>query len=319
MRVNRRFLYWGIFLVAVGAVLVAVDLRGVDESTLANALGLWPLAFIAIGLGLVLRRTQFSLAGGMIAAAVPGLLLGALMATPHFTIDCGGSIDPVSFTTREGTFAGPARIDVTTGCGSLTVTTTTGNGWELQAGNTENRAPRIDASANRLSIDAGGRHGWNGFGNGRDSWRLALPTSTIDDLSLVINAGEGKIDLPGATIGVLDLTTNAGATTVDLGEASIEHLTGTVNAGALSVTLPGTADLSASMEINAGGVQVCTPSDLGLRIHHTGVLSGISVNGQHLSGSDWESPDYASAAHHADFDVSVNLGNIEFNPTGGCK
>ena len=58
---------------AMGGVLVAVDVRAVDTTIIADALRLWPFAFVAIGLGLVLRRTRLSVPGGMLAAAVPGL------------------------------------------------------------------------------------------------------------------------------------------------------------------------------------------------------------------------------------------------------
>jgi hypothetical protein len=320
MRVNRRFLYWGVFLVALGAVLVAADLNGVDDATIADWLRLWPLAILAIGIGIVLRRTRFSVAGGMLAAAVPGLVLGGMFAVgPDFAIDCGGRGEPSSFVTRDGTFDGPARIDVTMGCGTLVVTTAQGNGWKIEAGNSADQTASVSASGTSLSIDSGRRHGWFGSGAGRDVWRLALPTSTIDDLSLVVNAGEGDIDLAGADVGRLDLTTNAGQTTVELAETSLTTLSGTVNAGQLSIGLPATTDVTGSMVVNAGEVELCVPSGVGLRVHQTGVLGATSFNGLHQSGSDWQSPDYATAAHRTDLTVTVNLGSVDINPTGGCK
>ncbi|HEY6057391.1 MAG TPA: hypothetical protein VIV06_05125, partial [Candidatus Limnocylindrales bacterium] len=75
MRVNRTLLYWGIFLAATGGVVVLAQLNASAESFVADALRLWPLAIIAVGVAFVLRRTRLSLAGGMIAAAVPGLAL----------------------------------------------------------------------------------------------------------------------------------------------------------------------------------------------------------------------------------------------------
>jgi len=69
MRINRKFLYWGTFLVAVGAVLVAANLRAIGTEALTDGLRLWPLAVIVIGLALVLRRNpQLSLTTGMLAA-----------------------------------------------------------------------------------------------------------------------------------------------------------------------------------------------------------------------------------------------------------
>ncbi len=127
MRVNRRFLYWGVFLVAIGAVLVAADVGRLDSEAIADILRLWPLAFVAIGIGIALRRTRFSLPSGVLAAAVPGLLLGGGFAlVPRIAADCGATEAASTVAAREGVFDGPARIAVTAGCGSLVVTTAPG-------------------------------------------------------------------------------------------------------------------------------------------------------------------------------------------------
>jgi Domain of unknown function (DUF5668) len=320
MRVNRRLLYWGVFFVAIGGVLVASNLRGIDASTIADALRLWPLAIIAIGVGLVLRRTQFSLPGGMLAAAVPGLVLGGVFAvTPNLAAFCRDDQEPTTVATSQGTFDGPARISLTASCGLVNVGTAPGSNWELQAGNSPNRMPTISASARTLSIDAGGGDTWHRFDAGIDTWRLTLPTTAIDDLSIEVNAGEGRINLPGAQIGRLEVTTNAGQTTVDLSEASVARLAGEVNAGQLTFRLPAAADVIGTLDVNAGELQVCVPAGIGLRVRHDGALSGISINGLQQSGTDWQSQDYASADHRADLTVDVNLGNVKINPIGGCK
>jgi hypothetical protein len=320
MRVNRRFLYWGVFLVSIGGVLVAADLAAVDSATITDALRLWPLALVAIGIGLVLRRTPFSLPGGMLAAAVPGLVLGGAFAVaPRISADCGAGAPSANITTHDGTFDGPARVSVRTGCGVLVVDTAKGSGWVLESGNTRARTPRIDASSRSLSIDAGVEGGWHVFDAGRDDWRLTLPATEIDDLTLAVNAGEGRIGLAGARIGRLDVSTNAAKASVDLSGATLASLTGAVNAGSLSFRLPATADIVGSLEVNAGALQVCVPGELGVRIHQTGALNGVSVNGLDQTGSDWQSPNYQSAAHRADLTVTANLGSVEINPIGGCK
>lgn len=320
MRVNRGFLNWGIFLVAIGGVLVVADLAAVDSATIADALRLWPLAIVAIGIGLILRRTRFSLAGGMLAAAVPGLLLGgAFAAAPHFSVECGGTGEAVTTATNQGSFDGPATVSVSSGCGTLVVDTATGTGWAFNAGNGANRTPVVNATARTLSIDSDANGNWDFFDGGRDSWNLTLPTSRIDQLAVVVNAGKGQIDLAGADLGRLDLTTNAGETIVDISGGSLTDVSGAVNAGLLSLHLPSGSDVTGSLTVNAGALQVCTASGLGLRVTHGGVLNGIKVNGLEAAGSDWQSPDYGSAAHHADLNVTVNVGAVEINPIGGCK
>ncbi len=332
MRVNRRFLYWGVFLVALGGVLVVVDLADVAPAIIVDILRLWPLALVAIGLGLVLRRTRFSVPGGMLAAAAPGVLLGAGFAlVPQVAIDCGaGTVSP-SIALHQGEFDGPARVAVETGCGELVVGTAPGAAWTFDADAVGTRTPVVEASSRSLAIGAGGNNGWhfdfdsdefdrsNVFGRSRDTWRLTLPTTAIEELSVTVNAGLGQIGLPGAQIGALDVTTNAGMTSVDLTGTSLATLSGTVNAGLLSVSLPAGADIVGSLQANAGELQVCVPRGLGVRVHRSGALSGFDAGSLERDGADWVSPGFASAAHHADLTISVNLGNVEIDPIGGCK
>jgi hypothetical protein len=318
MLINRKFLYVGVFLVAIGGVLVAADLTTADASAIRDALRLWPLAIVAIGLGIALRRTPFSLAGGLIAAAVPGLVLGGGFAlAPRVVGDCGVPGPASTVTTEQGSFDGSARVFVSTGCGTLLVDTAPGSEWSFERGDITGRAPVIDASTRTLSIDAGGHRWWQRSADDRDTWHLTLPTSPIEDLSVVVNTGEGRLRLPNARIGRLEVTTNAGQTIVDLSGADVSDLVSVVNAGALSYRLPD-ADLNGTFEINAGGLEICAPGDLGLRVRQDGNLSGITVNGDHQAGSDWQSPNYASAAHKANLSVEVHLGNVEINPIGGC-
>lgn len=318
MRISRSHLYWGVFLVALGGTLVYADAVGFDEALVQQALSLWPLIFVAIGVALVLRRTRFDVAGGMLAAAIPGLVLGGAFAVgPDIATDCGRGT-PTDYVTRAGAFSGVARVDVTLDCGSLSVTTAPGDDWSLEAGNTKGRTPDVSSSGDRLTID-GKRHvGWPGAG-GRDDWSVTLPTSRIDELDVTVNAGKGEFALHDAQVARLDLTTNAGRSLVDLSRTSLGDLDATVNAGELVLALSATDDIVGSLAVNAGSLQICAPGDLGLEIRQTGALGSTSMNGLMHSGSVWQSPNYEAAVHHADLDVSVNLGNFELNPIGGCK
>ncbi len=320
MRVNRRLLYWGVFLVAVGGVLVAADLTAVDAATIANALRLWPLAIVAIGLSLVLRKTRWSLAGLMLAAALPGLVLGAALAVaPRFAGNCGARGDVANAATTEGTFEGSATVFVRSGCGSLNVTTAPGDGWRLNAGNTAARTPKIDSSARSLSIDATTDRGRSFLDAGRDSWDLTLPTTRLDELSMVVTAGRGQISLAGAHIGHLALTVNAAETVVDASAASVADVSAVVNVGSLSMTLPGASDLTGSLRVGGGELRICAPPGLGLRVTSRDVAGGVIVTGLEQQESDWQSPDYASATHRADLTVRATFGAVEINPIGGCS
>ena len=317
MRVNRTLLYSGIFLVAIGGVVVAADIGGVRTEVLVDALRLWPLAIIAIGLGLVLRRTRVSLAGGMLAAAAPGLLLGGAFAVvPRVGDFCGLGDVAASAVTREGTFDGPASVSITTGCGALELRTAPGPGWRLDARHTDGRAPLVVGSARSLSIEAVDHDGWPGAG--RDEWDLTLPANDVEGLTVVVNAGRGDIDLGEAELDGLSVTANAADVSVDASAASIADLTGEVNFGRLSIRLPA-GDLQGSLSAGAGQIQICAPSELGLRVTSTESMGEISVEGRHLGRSDYQSPNYASAAHRADLVVDVSFGAVEINPIGGCR
>jgi len=320
MRVNRRFLYWGIVLVAVGGVLVAADLRAVDTPTLADALRLWPLAVIAIGLSLALRRTRLSLPGLLLAAAVPGVVVGAAFAVlPRFPGDCGVGGELASIATTRASFDGPATVSVRSGCGSLNVETASGSGWQFDARNSAGRMPKVDSSVRSLSIDDTSDHGWNFLDAGRDAWDLTLPTSDLDRLALVVFAGHGQVAVPGARIDHLALTVNAGEMVVDATAASVADLSAVVNVGSLSIRLPAASDLAGTLRVGAGRLRICAPAGLGLRVTSRGISDRLMANGLQQTASAWQSPDYTSATHHADLTVSATFGAVEIDPIGGCE
>ena len=314
---RRRLLELGVFLVAAGGVMLLVETNAVDRATVVGALALWPLVIVAIGAQLILRRTAFAVPGGVVAALVPGLLVGGLfVAVPAISGPCGDGT-PGTFTTRGGELAENAIVDVSLGCGQVAVSTIAGTSWQLDASDGANGAATVTSSGDRLSIaSATGNHSWN-FDRG-DNWRLRLPTGTTVDMHARVDAGKGTFDLGGARIGSLDLQVNAGEAEVHLGGATLSHLSMHVNAAAGFVTL-GDDDLTGDLTVNAGSLEVCAPGELGLRIHGTTALGATTYNGLTRSGDAWETPGYASATHHADLTVSASVGSVNINPVGGCK
>ena len=319
MVVKRRFLNVGVFLVAAGGVILVAQGGAIDRDAIAQALDLWPLVVIAIGLGIIVRRTRLGLPGGMLAAAMPGLLFGGLVVTaPQLAPGCG-DVGPVSLATQQGIFGGAAAVDITLACGDLAVTTAPGSGWLLQAGNASGAVPAVAASADRLSIVSSGQRHPFGFDRGGDAWQLTLPTNSTLDLSAEVNAGRGRFDLAGAQLGNLALAVNAGELRVDLTGSTVAHLAMRVNAAAGWLSLPAAQDTVADLTVNAGSLRICAPSEVGLRVHQAGVLSSITDVGLIRNGDTWESPGYSMANHHADVTVTVNVGSVDVNPLGGCQ
>lgn len=318
MRVSRALLYWGTFLIATGAVMVFANLRGIDDGFIGDIVRLWPLVIVGLGAGLLLRGSRLSWAGGMLAAAIPGVILGGVLVVgPRLVTVCdeGG---PVAMTHDQGSFAGPASVDIRLRCGEVAVTTGMGDGWQLDSGGAGGAAAIVQATPNRLSL-ASESNRWLGLHRGRDVWRLTLPTAIAVDVALEIDAGSGRANLGGARVGDLGLVVNAADAHVDLTDATVDRLSANLNAGAMSIRLPAGGDVAGSLTVNAGALRVCAPSGLGLRIRSSATLASATYPGLVRAGDTWESPDYAAAGHRAELSVAVNLGSVQINPMGGCQ
>jgi hypothetical protein len=320
MRVNRRLLYWGVVLLAIGGVLVVAELTAVDSSTLADIVRLWPLAIVAIGISLIARRTRFALPALLTAALIPGLVLGAAFAVaPRFADYCGTRGGTTSVATQHGTFDGPATVSIRGGCGLLRVSTAAGSGWTFDAATTSTRAPSVEATSGSLKVDAAGR-GMGFLDTGHDAWDVTLPQAELSDVTLVVTTGDGRADLSGAQIGDLAVTANAGRLAVDASRtASLRDLSGVVNVGAMTLSLPATSDIDGSLKVSAGKLDLCTAPGLGVRVTAQDTGGTVSVGGLDQAGGVWQSPDYETATHKANLDVRVTFGAVDINPIGGCK
>lgn len=321
--VNRKFLYWGVFLVAAGGVLVVAQ-SAAGAQAVEELLRMWPLLVIGLGAGLLMRHSRIvrvSLAGGLIAASMPGLALGALVAeapdASDWSMDCR-IVEPAPYEKRDGAFGDRASVRVSLDCGDVTITAVPGSGWRLETGTADGKPARIEVSADRLSVESTDRP--HRFGaRGGDAYRVSIPRDVLVDLSAAVNAGRGVYDLAGGHYGDLRLDVNAGDLRVDLTDATLDRLAMDINAASATVRLPATDDFEASFDVNAAGLVICTPAGLGLRLQEEVTLGSSTFNGLVRSGNAWESPDYSSATYHADVTVSANVGSVDVNPEGGCK
>ncbi len=319
MRVNPRLLSWGIFLLALGGVLVAADLRTIDTASLTDLVRLWPLAILAVGFSLVLRKTRLSLPLVLAGSLLPGLVLGAVMAVaPRFTGDCGARGEPQPATAADGTFAGLANVTVRGGCGSLAVSTVAGRDWHFDARNTTGRAPMVVSTPNSLEIRHAGDADYL-LDAGRDAWDLTLPATRIGRLSIVTIAGDARVTLPDARIDRLAITANASRIVVDAADASLAELSGQVNVGLLSIRLPGQGVVSGSVQVGAGVLRLCSGPGAGLVVSIRGTAEEVTVGGVELDATRWQKPGSVLASAQATVDLHITFGAIEIDPIGGCS
>jgi hypothetical protein len=317
MTANRRYLYWGAFFIALGGVMVAVDRGAVDASAVVDAVRWWPLLLVATGAALVLRRTRYSLAAWLVAATLPGLLVGGALATgPRLALDCIDGGRPILIS-QGGTLDAGADVSVVAGCGNLRVDAASGSLWRVEPGDPGDATATVASSGASLSIDAGRTGRWHGGMSRGATWRVTLPTSAIEELRLEVDAGEGTIDLAGARIDSLTLAANAAQTSIDLSRASLAELSARLMLGAMTIRLPD-ADLDGSLEVGLGELRVCLPRQVGLRVERRDELGVVKYQGFEQRARVWQSPGYDQATHHVDLRVSTTLGGVEFDPIGTC-
>lgn len=148
MQFDRRLVGFGLFLITVGAVMVAVRQGVLAEATAGRAWSLWPMILVGIGLSIALDRRPGAALGGLVLAVTFGAIVGGIASTGSFGFSgiCSGESDRgTAFAETSGELADRARITIKQDCGDLTVTTAPGSTWNLSGVASDSRQPRLDA------------------------------------------------------------------------------------------------------------------------------------------------------------------------------
>ncbi len=327
MRVNRRVLGWGVFFIVVGLVPLAVRANLIDESTVRLAWGLWPLILIGIGLGLLLQRTAAAAVGGLLVAVTFGLMVGSILAVGFGPVagvgSCGfgagiGGGQP--YPEQTGTLGTSANVTIDVSCGKVTATASAGSDWRAAGTSGDGTSPRIDASAERLSVRWPARGGFNAAGGA--SLDITLPRDPSTTLSTTVNAGSARLQLGEAHVTGMDVSVNAGDAHVDLsGAIGTTSVIASVNAGSLGISLPAPEGvLTANLSANAGAINVCVPDGVALRIQASTSLGTENFGSQGLTkdGDVWSNQVPGLSANRIELTASANLGSITLNPEAGC-
>lgn len=327
MRINRGFLAWGVFLLIVGAIPLAVRAGYLTEDQIRNVGSLWPLILIGIGVGILLARTRYAFLGGILVAATFGVIVGGVLAGGVEGLGVGacgpGGGNITAFETREGPLTDTVgSIDLDMNCGDVTLAVAPGNTWRLEGEGRDRAGPNVNADNDSLRISShdGGR-GWFDGLDDRETWRVTLPDAVGLEFSMDLNAGRADLDLGGASIEAFDLTLNAGSVTLDLGSVvEMADLDINLNAGSLELTVPDQS-FEGSIEVNAGSVALCVPPGAALRLSTSeSIVASYDYEGEGLvkTGSTWETPGYDDAAIRIDLDTRANAGSFSLNPEDGC-
>ena len=346
MRINRSLLNWGVFLIALGGIPLAVD-QGWLESDIAGDLGqLWPLILVGIGLGLILRWTPLAWFGGRargghvrphlrgsrgVAAAtrtstnlqgiIPAIASGACANS-----DIGGET-----TSGEGIASGTSfALDLSLPCGELSVARAADTTWRVEAVHEAGDRPRIDetedasgTTALRIRYDGDGDLAFIGRQT-RSRWDVLVPAGASLTVQATLDAARGTIDSGPGPVARLEATLNASDATLDLAQAETPETARielTLNASDGQLLLPmGTTWTTA--ELNASSLEVCAPSSLPLQVELSETLSSSDLEDAGLEETDagtWVTPGFSSTSDHAILELESTVSSLSIERPEACS
>lgn len=315
MAVHRGYLFWGIFFLLLGGIPLLDRLGVIDASAWGDVWRLWPVIIIAIGIAILVGRSQLAAAGTVVAAiAVGGVAGGALAAGGGFIGDLGDCLPDSRAAseglTEDGDFGSAASVELEMNCGRLGVTTAAGTAWTLTAAYVGD-PPQIAATNTSLSVETpDGR-------SRRHEWDVALPIDSLRDLHVAVNAGESSLDVGGMQLDELDVELNAGDLILIAEGAAIETLDVELNAGRARVTLDGR--VAGALSVNAGGIDLCVPDDAALRFEVAEQLTfatNLDDAGLTQSGETWTR---SGSGPQIVLEIEGNAANLTLDPEDGCR
>ncbi len=326
MHVRRGFVNWGVFLICLGAIPLAVQLNVIDRGMATSLLRLWPLILIGIGLGLLLRFSRAQALGGFVVAGTFGVLIGVFFAGGLPTgVVCPDQPAGGTAITRSGTFGTVARLDFEFSCSDVSLNNTSvdptlADNWSVSV-NAGSRTPDIGNTDSSLELRSADTSGFAPFSDRvRENWQVTLPGSVAMSVSGTFNAATSTLALGSGLVDSLSLTYNASDGRLDLSGATPPMLSATLNASTVGLTLP-SGSFNGSITINASTLKVCAALDLGLRITYDDTLSSqnFAQAGLAQSGKTWQSANYTSATARAELHISANVSTTTLNSVGGCQ
>jgi hypothetical protein len=326
MRIDTRFLNWGVFFILAGAIPLLVQAGYLDASTVAGWWRFWPLLIVGAGVGLLLRQTDFHFVGGLIVAAVFGLMVGGLFGAGTGLnlagATCGNANGGTAFPTQNGSFGTGGAVNLEFRCGELSVTGSGGDSWAVGGTSHDGRQPEVDSTGGGLTVRSRDATSVSipPFTENGESWQVTVPTST-GSLNLTMDAGTGRVSLGGTSVTTVNSTLNAGDLRLDLTGTPLAHVDLSVNAGSAKVDLPA-ADISGSLTANLGSIAFCVPPGVGLQLTTSDNITAgnnFADRGLTKSGNTWQSPDFATATNRIILETTANLGGLTLDPDGGCK
>ena len=322
MHIDRRLVGFGLFLITVGGVMVAVRQGILTEDSARQAWTLWPVILIGVGLSIALAGRPGAAIGGLVLAITFGAILGGVAATgafPGVGLCSGSGGHGTRFSDGGGDLGPTARVSIAQDCGDLTIGTVAGSTWSVSGESRDGRPPHIERTTDTLRITTPDDGPFDLGGS--SAWTLVVPRDTAIGLEVKVNGGQSRLALGGANLRSLSVEANAGSIELDLRDATaVGDTTLDINFGSATIRLPN-RNLTTELTVNAGSAALCLPAGAGLRVRLESVAASndFAAHGLIESNGGWETPGYGAAAVRIDVRADVNAGSLALDPVRTCS
>ena len=322
MHIDRRLVGFGLFLITVGGVMVAVRQGILSEGAARQAWNLWPLILVGVGLSIVLAGRPGAAVGGLVRAITFGAMLGGVAATgvfPGVGLCSGSDGQGASFSDGGGDLGSSARVGIEQDCGDLTIGAVDGTTWSLSGVSRDGRPPEIQRNSGSLRIATRDDGPFDLAGSG--DWTVVLPRATSIRLDVKVNGGQSRLALDGSHLDSLAIAANAGSIDLDLRHAAaVGDTTIELNFGSATLRLPNLS-LRGELSVNAGSATICLQPGAGLRVKLDSVAASNDFAAQGLveTNGTWQTPGYDGAPVRIDLQADVNAGSLALEPPRTCS
>jgi Domain of unknown function (DUF5668) len=292
---RRHGLVGPVILVGLGAILLLENMGLLSGNLWTVLLRMWPLILIAIGIDLLIGRR--STWGALLSLLlIVALFVGGFWLA-GVRVQSGAQLLPTQDVRQPVGSAKAAEVLLSPSAGQLDLKAAPGSADLLRG-----RVPSEMGSAVSMNVSAAGSlarielrdSGAVGFpfivSGDRAAWTLAVTDQVPVDLKVAMGAGEMTLDLSGLDISHLQVDTAVGQTTI---------------------RLPSQGRFQGKVSSAIGQIVIEVPSGLGLRLHLSSGIAGVTVPPSYRhEGDDYTSPGYGSAEGMVDLEISQAIGSI---------
>ena len=343
---KRGSIFFPILLVAIGVVLLLINLGVVTGDLWEMVVQLWPILLIVIGLDSIFKREGmvapaffigvgiifllsnlgylsvntwqmvFTLWPIMLIAIGFDILVGrrslllSLLGVVVILIVLAGSlwIFGVSFT--GGNVVSGEQIQQSLNGATRAIIKIESSAGEMQIGSMSQPDILLDGripSAEEEKI----RSSYT-VSNGVGTYRLSDTGAQVFLPTRHAQDWLWDLDITNAIPVDLGLSMGAGSAEAALRDLNLENLTVNLAVGSATVTLPDQGSMEAQLEGAIGHIVIIVPRGVGVQVRADTGLASINVPENYSHAGDvYESPGYSSAENRVDIVVSIAIGSVD--------